>query len=581
MKINKGRAFWIVVLVLIFFNTSLNILLFYNQLGPFFNSFGISTNRMSILHFFFWPFSEVRYGYWLAKKWFLVVLALSSLMWWMFDRGRARKFLRDNPYVWSLFPILLITRFLSFSHWFYLDDFRFLTTYLATPSQIQEVPCCGEGYPAQWMMYLVMRWFEINFYLYNLLGLLTIFCVSTVIYVIGLKVQKLKVIAFLSALFFITTPTYFHTTTAMVDYTGDSFALLLFALSIYFTLSNSLSRSILFAAAALEFGLSRTYFIGLPLILAILLIKKGDLRSKLKAAALFILISVPYYPLLSGREANEINAFTFFFNIKNLLISLNAVTHALVPFTLLKGVGVLFVKFSNSIYLSPVIGACLTLCLLLLPLWLFLKERATAFRLTLLASVIILVSLALPPMFGVRTDRNPSGFTKELINTPTPLPSTGYGLFPALGLVLVLLGISTTIKPRVFRQIIIPIILFNGFTFAYADYKWYQVHAVQEGVVNLALSGLLPNNGEPKVILLAHKAGYIRRNVENFITIYRPSENIILVDTIDGLTEAQAINHISVDHIYFITYDGNLKRVINLTDIARSKPKSIPELLRF
>lgn len=525
----------ILVFLSILVNSIINIFLFSGST--------VNTNNSVLLEKIFWPFQNVRYGYWLAKRWFLPVIAVFTLISWLFEQNRLFSFIKSNKrYILLIFIFLFVARVLSFSHWFYLDDFRFLGNFLQQTTDIQNIPCCGEGYPAQWMMYLVMRWFGTNFYFYNALGLITYFLIGVCIFAIGNKIQNNKFISLLSALFFVTTPTYFHATIAMVDHTGDSFSLLLFSISLYFLLTKSISRCLIFAAAALEFGLSRTHFIALPLIFTSLIHRNNfGMKNVFIIIVSLFLISLPYYPILAVREANEYNASTFFLNSNNILISANAVSHALVPFQFLKVVGNMFAPFQNNEYLSPLIGIGLITLLIILSL----KSP----KIFLVGGAIIIGSLTFPPMFGVRTDRNTTGFTKELTSSLAPLPSTGYGLFPAFGLAILLISLSRFTNHKTFGKILSIIILFNTLSFIYFDQMWNEIHVNKDKAVIETITTNIPTNGVSKAMFLDPSAYVVRRNILTTLLIYRPNENIIVVD--DAKDSA-----LKDREIYFTTYDG-------------------------
>lgn len=525
----------VLVFFSILFNSIINTLLFREST--------VNTNNITLLEKIFWPLKGVQYGYWLAKRWFLPVIAFLTLIPWLFEQNRLFSFIKNNKrYILLIFIFLFVARVLSFSHWFYLDDFRFLGNFLQQTSDIQNIPCCGEGYPAQWMIYLVMRWFGTNFYLYNALGLVTYFLIGVSIFAIGNKIQNNKFVSLLSALFFVTTPTYFHATIAMVDHTGDSFSLLLFSISLFFLLNKSISRCLIFAAASLEFGLSRTHFIALPLVIAALIYKNSlGIKNIIVIIVSLILISLPYYPVLAVREAGEYNAKTFFFNVNNVLISTNAISHALIPFQILKTVGFTLTKFSSTPYLSPAIGSLILLFLLIA----IVKSPKTF----MIGGSIIVASLIFPPMFGVRTDRNVTGFTKELTSSLAPLPSTGYGLFPALGIALLLISSSHFINRQAFRKVLSIIILFNTVSFIYFDQMWNEIHVYKDKAIIDTIITDIPTNGVLKAMFLNPSAYVVRRNILTTLLIYRPNDNIVVVD--DAKDPA-----LKDREIYFTTYDG-------------------------
>lgn len=536
----------ILVSISILFNSIINVLLFRGST--------VNTNNISLLEKIFWPLNNVRYGYWLAKRWFLPVIAISTLIPWLFEQNRLLTFIKNNKrYIFLIFVFLFVARILSFSHWFYLDDFRFLGNFLQQTSDIQNIPCCGEGYPAQWMIYLVMRWFGTNFYLYNALGLVTYFLIGVCIFAIGNKIQNNKFVSLLSALFFVTTPTYFHATIAMVDHTGDSFSLLLFSISLFFLLNKSISRCLIFAAASLEFGLSRTHFIALPLVIAALIYKNSlGIKNIIVIIISLILISLPYYPVLAVREAGEYNAKTFFFNVNNVLISTNAISHALIPFQILKTVGFTLTKFSSTPYLSPAIGSLILLFLLIA----IIKSPKTF----ILGGSIIVASLIFPPMFGVRTDRQISSFTRELQTLLAPSPATGYGLFPAFGLAILLVANTELLKNKYIKQFFILLILINCLSFIYADHKWTTIHVAKDKEAITVIRSSLSSNNFPKGIILDPSANVIRRNISTAIEIYKPGKDIIITDNINDPT-------LKNREKYYITYDGiNNKVSVIITD---------------
>lgn len=518
----------------------------------------------------FQPFKEMQYGYWLAKRWFVPAVAIITLIIWVTEKGRGINYVRANlKYMIFVATALVAVRILSYTHWFYMDDFKFLGNFLRPPTNdIQYISCCGDGFPAQWMMYLVMRWFRTNFYLYNTLGLITIFAISQALFVISSMVQKSKIVSLLVALFFVTTPTYFHATTAMVDYIGDTFSLFLFTISIYFIFKKTYLRSLIFAAAALEFGLSRTHFIALPLIALTTTIGGNSKIKKIAYIGALILVSLQYFVVLGGREAGEYNSTSFYLDITNIKLSTNLAAHTILPFPILKAIGLLFRTISTSTVFSPAIGAILLIIISALVLQNFVTKRWQIFCLSLLGSLIIFGSLVFPPMFGVRVDRNLAGFTRELVANVTPLPSTGYGLFPAFGISIILLAyLASFRKALLFRLIVLGIIIFNGVSFVYSDFMWSKIHVKYDKVVNSTLKQFVPIDGETRVILLDPSASVIRRSIQNFITIYRPWENIILVDEEMEFTRAIQTYTPSENHIYKLTYDGYGNKITLMSSV--------------
>ncbi len=571
-KDKKKIIIWVIVLSSIALNIFAIFLLY-----P--NTYPSGSNSGWLL----WPFRNVRYGYYLARRLFLAVIAFGILVYWLIGQKKLLKFIKENSkYLIILLLTLVVVRLFSFGNWFYLDDYRFLSDAFTETTNLQGIPCCGEGYPAMGIMYLVMRWFGTNFTLYNALGLAFLYLTAIVIFLISEKIQKDKTISLLASLFFVTLPTYFHMTLAMQEFTGDTFSMLLFATSVLLLLHNFIPGSLIFAAAALEFGLSRTHIIGLPLILLFWFFVFGknkitkNKRRFLITPLAFFLISVVYYPMLSGRTgAHKAPLLQFFTNPDNLLILLNMIPHITLPYLILHPlVYALDWLFYENVYISPILGIAILTFLALSAFYFFLKKRGVTWKLITVGLSIIFLSVIFPPAFGVRVINQIKHFTEYIITSREPMSSTGYGMFPALGLVLIFLAYSKVIKRGKFKKLAIALIIINSISTIQSYRMWNIKFGTRQRTANKQLLEILPNNDKTKLILVADPTSTFQHEIRRFLMVYIPASELIIADTPEEFIEIVDENNLPLDQIHLIKFRNETLKATDLSDDLRKLPKN-------
>jgi len=199
----SSKLIWIIVLSSILFN-----------LGA--TRFELTTNLNLEDHTFYGiflaPFSDIRYGHFIARKLFLVVIAFIVLGIWLIKQKNLLENLKKTlRYFIFIGLILALSRILTFDFWFYNDDIRFFQFHTFAPTQENFNPQASWGpigfHPIA-ILLLALNWFGINYALYNILGLAFYFLAGTAIFILVNKLQKDKFTSLAAAIFFLTTPTY-------------------------------------------------------------------------------------------------------------------------------------------------------------------------------------------------------------------------------------------------------------------------------------------------------------------------------------------------------------------------------------
>lgn len=535
------RGIWLIVITAILLNFYVTITLFRD---------GVTYDLHNILHWLFWPFDNIRYGNYLAKRFFLTGIAFAILIFQTIKNKKVTSLLHQNIlFLFIMFLVLLITHIFSFGHWFYLDDYTFLAHWFTRIKDLQIIPCCAEGYPAMGIMYLVMRWFGNNFYLYNTLSLVILYLIGIVLFMIANKIQKNRIVSLFASLFFLTLPTYFHMTMAMQEFTGDGFSLLLFVTSVYLLLSDYLPEALIFAAAALEFGLSRTYFISLPLLYI------SRFMNRDKWGILFVLISFPYIPVLGTRAfAHGVNVVSSFSRSRYFMGIGNIIPQITIPYEIIRPLFLILNWFLDKfIYLTSFMGLLIILLLGLIALISYLKRKIAASKLFILGILIIFSSALFPPLFGVRIDVIEKS-VQNIVNSPTPTQSTAYGLFPGIGLFFIFLSFSLITKKSMFLKISLLLIIFNSLTVMKSDIVWNNDISNRQRTINNFLTKILPKDGKTKIIYIP-KGGYIKRSVTNFLSTTLPDENVLIADDVVESENLFKTYNVTPDHLFELKYD--------------------------
>lgn len=570
---HPNRNLWLIVLSALFLNIVFNLHLVFTYFQG-----ALNVSGKHYLEWLFFPLDNVRYGHYLAKKLYLPIIAFILLFIWVIKRVRILQLLRENLFqVIFILSALFVSRFYTFQHWFFLDDYRFLGfKYVYVPTgDIQYVPCCGDLYTVQALMMLVMKLFGNNFYPYNLLGLIIYFFIGIFIYLICLKLQKSKQVALLLSLFFITVPTYFYATLAMVDFIGDSFTLLLFVISLYFLITKYYAHALIFTLASLEFGLSRSHIIPVPFILTAFFFATPKERKKVLAMSLLLIISIlPYFPLIIGRSGgNELKLVNYLFNPEYLTYLFNMLTHVIFPFRVLGPIISLLNSLYASNYLAPFLGLITLISLIYFAVLTHIKKCYKTSKLIIIGISLILLSVVFPPIAGVRNDARIVDYTKDTILAYMPSVTTGYGLFPALGIVLILIGISLIIKNlSIFKKALIVLTIIDSLSFISADYNWYKLISYKQINISEGLNSVLSRDGKVKLILLTKKGQTVWNDILRFRDIYGPVEKMILFENQEAWEKYNKLNHPSIKQIYLFSYNDNdsEQKLINLSEAYRN-----------
>lgn len=517
---------------------------------------------------------NIRYGYFLFQKWFLVVIAFSVFGFSLFKKRKLFNLKLLKAYLLPSFYIsisLLIARFGSFNHWFYHDDFGIVGYHFShlNTSNLQGMNCCAPGYYSLGLMYLVIHWFGHIFEAYKALGLFIHFLAGVSIYALANKLQQNKTVSLLAALFFVTTTTNFYQTISALEFMGDSFSLLLFILSIYTLIAGYWSGSVIFTAAALEFGLSRTHFISLPLLLIIWLFIPKNSRWKpewILTSLAFLILPLTYlfvFPHITGPSGNALEWNPIF-------VYASVLFGVTVPQTIIyPTVKYLRLLTDNSPYIVPFLGIAIIIGLILLAVWFIYKKRPAA-KTFFLGLVILFVSILIPVLRGSRITSNFQGLTTQYLSG-VPALSTGYGIFPAFGLVLLIIGLGQVIQPRIFKIILLSIIVFNIFSYMKLDSNFADMYAVQERAINKQMQNILPADDQTKIIFVPDRSKlYI--SLLRYTEVFRAKETIIVTSEPDKFMAAMNKYKPAKDHLFYFALNENTFQIHDWSERLRAYP---------
>lgn len=517
---------------------------------------------------------NIRYGYFLFQKWFLVVIAFCVFGFSLFKRRKLfnlkllKTFLLPSVFIAAA---LLIARFGSFSHWFYHDDFGIVGYhffFLDTPN-LQGMSCCSPGYYSLGLMQLVIRWFGHVFEAYKATGLFVHFLAGVAIYALANRIQKNKTVSLLAALFFVTTTTNFYQTISALEFMGDSFSLLLFILSIYTLVSGYWSSSVIFGAAAMEFGLSRTHFISLPLLIIMWLFVPKINRWKpqwILTSLAFIILPLTYLGLVghvtgpsgSGLEWNPV--FVYASVLFGVVVPHNIIFPVVKYLRLLTG---------NSPYIVPFLGIAVIAGLLLLGAFIVYKKRHVA-KTFLLGLVILFVSIIMPVLRGSRITSNFEGLTTQYMSE-VPALSTGYGLFPAFGLVLIIIAIGQIMRPKIFKIALISIIVFNTFSYIKLDSNFAKLYANHERAINKQMESILPIDNQVKIVFVPDRSK-LYLSLLRYIEVFRAKETIIITSNPEQFMETVNKYKPTKDHFFYLTLNENTFQIHDWSERLRAYP---------
>lgn len=516
------------------------------------------------------PFDDVRYGYYVARKLFLVVVAFLIFGYWLKKQRGVLQYLRNNfKYFIIIGLVLFLSRILTYGFWFYNDDTRFFHWHLFLPTQPYFNPQSMWGpiglHPIA-IFLLVIRWFGTNYALYNTLGLIFYFLAGVGAFALVDKLQNNKFISLAAALFLLTTPTYFQGRLLIGEVVNSPFILLLVILAIYLLLRKFLPGALIFAAAALEYGVAKSYFIVPTLTLFALFFVKPKSKSLFLFIAAIFLISFFYLPAF-GVAPSSSGKTLMLDRIPDQLLVLGDVFLAQ---NLSYGfsyplVHLLSLILNNWIYITITLGFLIIATILMIAVFSYIRGKTLTTKLTVIALSIILPTAAVSSFMGVRIDHNIQKLVLYSNNGNVPTGATGYGIFPALGLTLFLVGLvylgkKKFLKQKLFITLTILLILQNIVASMAADYRWLiSPYGYPQRQYDKQLQKILPRDGIAKYIYVPVSQRPFYQGVITFGSIYQGDQGIFVfmspVDFSDTIKKEKA----QKDHIYFLITAGKPK----------------------
>lgn len=535
------------------------------------------------------PFlSAFQYGDFLIQKWMLVLIAFLIFGWWLRKQKNLLSSVKKYfPYVLIIAFVLIVTHLFSYQRWFEFDDFRVIGTHydgLGTNRQEQMGLSNSTSY-AIGMVYLVVRWFGTNFELYNTLGLIFYFLTSVTIFAIALNLSRNKFIALLAALFFATSPTYWRQILQMQEFIGDGFSSLLFALTIFQLVKGFYPGAVLSAAAALEFGLSRTHFISVPLFLMTLFLapRNGVLKKNWFIAFIaFPIITLFYFPIFVEAFPESVDQVNLAANFTHLLRIADSVFAVSVPHEIAFQV-IWFLRwlFDTRSNVSVALGIILICGILLLSFWLFRKGKILAGKLVLVGIITVVAAIALPTLSGIRIIQNLKDLTIQY-DDMFPTAPTSYGVFSTLGMMFIVMGLGQVIRRKLFNKIMILLIIINGVTLIKSDMAWAKIYSTPERAINPQMEQLIPADGKPKVVFTPPPTQILSRYIDHFYQLHRIKEPLYIQNDAQGFIDYINKYQPDSDHVYAFVMDIKTYEVTDMSEKIRnySTDELTPELLK-
>lgn len=555
---------WLVVGVAVFLN-------------HYFRFFILQSNADTV--FKAWPIiGDMRYGVFLTQKWLLVIIALLMFCFWL--KKKKNIVLEVKKYRLPVMIILLVTlvsHIFSFNRWFEFDDYRVIGHHHAvsgTADQNQMGLSNSTSY-AIGMVYLVVRWFDTNFTLYNSLGLFFYFLTGVAIFAFVVKLQKKKTVALLAALFFVTSPTYWRQILQMQEFIGDGFSALLFALTNLQLLFGFYPGAVLSAAASLEFGLSRTHFISLPLFLITLLLAPRygvNRRHWIIALAAFPMIMIFYLPIFIEAFPESIDRVNIGSNLANVLRVFDSVFAVSIPHAVAFQL-IWFFRwlFNHNVDISVICGIILIGGLLATAFWLYHKKKILAAKLVFVGTVSVVAAITLPTLSGIRIIQNLKDLTIQYDDF-FPTAPTSYGVFSTFGMVFVIVGFSQILRRRLFRNVMIALISINAVTIMKSDLEWAKIYSAPPRALNPQLETLIPADGKIKVIYNPPPTEVLSRYIDLFYQLYRIKEPIYIQNDAQAFIDLLDKYKPETDHIYAFVMDTKTYKITDLSEKLRNYP---------
>lgn len=521
------------------------------------------------------PFLEnIRYSDFLVQKWFLVAVAFSVFtIWVLMNRENTIYALRKNIiYILIIAIVTLGVHWLSFERWFEFDDYRLIGHHRAvtdTP-QYNTMGALNNPYYGYAFAYLVVRWFDATFELYNGLGLSILFLIGIVIFAIGNKIQKNKLVSLSAALFFVTSPTYFRQILQMHEFLGDSFPLLLFTTSTFFAISRFYAESVIFAASALEFGLSREHFIGVPLFLIVLFFakKEASFAKRFLIASIFPLISLLYLPVLRSYPPQIISKTNLIDNWPQLVRIADTIFGVSIPHLIAYVLNYISI-FLQFPYLSPLFGAAIVMIVSLTVIVQFLKKKFLVAKLLIIGLSISVGAVFFPTLMGIRLEHNLSALSNQYRDF-IPSSPTSYGLPSAFGLAILIIALNLMVRPRLFAIIVITLIFINSLSVYLADREWIRQVAFPQRVINKELADIIPYDGKVKIVYTPYPSEILSRHVSYFYQLYRIKDRIYEMNDAGELIKLIDKHKPNKESVFLLTYNKKTYEVYDYSGLVRS-----------
>lgn len=544
--------------------------------------------RLKIWNIYYSPFADIRYGYYLSQKFFLVIVGFIFLFYWIFKKYNVFSLIKRNIVPLIIIAIVLFgTRIFSYQHWFYRDDYYIVQqfmdkTLLNGTIDNQYIPCCGTNYYPTAIVYLIIRWFTNNFFIYKTFGLIIYFFNGVLIFAIAKKFNNNKIIALLAALFFLTTPTYFQETLLVGEFIGDAFALLLYLLSIYLLLDDFAAGSIVLAIADLEMGLTRTHFIAVPLFLIALFLlptaknKIDKIKSYIRNVlpiSVVVFVSFLFVPILTISQANTYGSIVP--DLNKIFVIFDSFASVAFPFSVLKIIANLSIWLvDNPKFITVFMGISFICLISLIDLVLFIKKRYKEAKLVAVGIVSFVAADIVPAMWGIRVNQDVNTLLTYYLQNQIPSGATGYGLFPSIGLVFILLGFSLLIKKKLFKVIVLILIFINIITFIRSDQKWIEEYSGSQRYINDQLNRILPEDGKTKLIFVPENKNHLYLGIIYYQQILRVNDQIEEFTDPQKFVAEMKSKKVPVDHLYLLNLNEDTLKIYNFSQRLKNAPQN-------
>ncbi len=521
----------------------------------------------------------IQHGRYIAKRIFLMLVALGILIYWLKPFG-----VSANNFKKQLVPILIIlvvglsAHFLNFKLWFNYEDWR------AFQESNQGLQFVENPYYAVMPYYVTMLFAGTNFAPYMGLGLFAYGLCGIAIYWLLNLIQSNKTISLLIALFFVTTPNYFQDMLNMAEFIGDGVSLLLFILSIYLLIKNFYAGAVIFAAAALELGVSRTNFIAIPLLITGLLFTLKD-----KTNVFFRNLAFLYFPVLFviAKWTVDYTAYNAFNDpLKNypfwqVILKFFTMTFAMtIPHEFIG----IFIRlsqifFRDSSYIAPLLGMVIFILLTLLVIIFYCKKNALAAKILFLGMVILAGSSIAPTLYGLeRLMQDVSKLTLQFTDN-FPNRYTIYGSFPSLGASLILAGVVLFLFSKKTKYVLYVVLFYlvfsNILSSQNASIMAEATYAKPQKEMNQQLKTLLPFNGKQKLVFVPdnHKNRFLFNGISRYLPIYAPSEPIVVTFDRNVFMVQLKKLALSSNQLYLLTHAQDSNKIYDFSNELRKVPK--------